>query len=151
MNKGFTLIELLVVLAIIAALAGFAIANFGSTEKATQLASMKGDMRTAITQMQIAKINDADFSLIAGTAKKKEVAATVAAQEALVFTGASTQVSPNNKLTIVSAATFGADGTIADDATCDYSILIESEKADKKVIYNKCSTNGDVAPRAVAK
>ncbi len=48
MKKGFTLVELLFVMAIIAILAGFAIANVkGSTRKAKEL-SLKHDLRNTI-------------------------------------------------------------------------------------------------------
>ena len=55
MKKGFTLIELLVVIGIIGALAGFAISKLGSADKALAVASVKQDVRSAVSQDLINK------------------------------------------------------------------------------------------------
>ena len=152
MKKGFTLIELLVVLAIIAALAGFAIANFGSTEKATQLASMKQDLRNAITQMQIAKINGAVINdNTVTTAVVIDNSASAQANEAAAGGAGMVQVSPGNKITLI-ADSFFRDHNPADIAQnhgCDFSIVVSSPKVpEKAVAFRQCvgSMNGDNEP-----
>ncbi|MCK9372443.1 MAG: type II secretion system GspH family protein [Sulfuricurvum sp.] len=51
-KKGFTLVELLFVMAIIAILAGFAIANLKDSTRVATENSMKNDAKNAITQQQ---------------------------------------------------------------------------------------------------
>ena len=52
MRKGFTLVELLFVMAIIAILAGFAIANLKDSSKVATVNSIKNDVRNAIAVEQ---------------------------------------------------------------------------------------------------
>lgn len=52
MRKGFTLVELLFVMAIIAILAGFAIANLKDSSKTAAINAMKNDARNAIAAQQ---------------------------------------------------------------------------------------------------
>lgn len=52
LRKGFTLVELLFVMAIIAILAGFAIANLKDSTKTASISAMKNDARTAIAIQQ---------------------------------------------------------------------------------------------------
>ena len=52
LRKGFTLVELLFVMAIIAILAGFAIANLKDSPKTAAINAMKNDARTAIAIQQ---------------------------------------------------------------------------------------------------
>lgn len=52
LRKGFTLVELLFVMAIIAILAGFAIANLKDSSKTAAISAMKNDARTAIAIQQ---------------------------------------------------------------------------------------------------
>lgn len=49
-KKGFTLVELLFVMAIIAILAGFAIANLKDSTRVATINSMKNDAKNAIAQ-----------------------------------------------------------------------------------------------------
>ena len=52
MRKGFTLVELLFVMAVIAILAGFAIANLKGSTSAANVTAMKNDARNAIAAAQ---------------------------------------------------------------------------------------------------
>ena len=137
-NKaGFTLIELLVVIGIIAALAGFAITNLGSADKALQLASMKQDVKSTITQIQIGAVNGDGL-----TTTKVDVAAKPLAQSANIGTNIDTQLSPNNALSAQAVTcTAGQPG---------YYIVVTSTKYDtgKEVGYNSCQ---DVAPKTDVK
>jgi len=145
-NKaGFTLIELLVVIGIIAALAGFAITNLGSADKALQLASMKQDVKSAITQAQIADINGNSLKIY--TTSLDVTAAQPLAGNVKVLDSndnllMTIQVSPNNVMSIKGSV-------VCKDGTPGYSIVATSAKYDsaKEVGFNSCQ---DVAPVTAA-
>ncbi len=56
-NKGFTLVELLIVIVILGILAAIVIARFAGATKETKEASLKGNLRTIRSSLEIDKAN----------------------------------------------------------------------------------------------
>ncbi len=71
-ESGFTLIELLVVILIIGILAAIALPAFLGQQKKGQDASIKSDVRNAVSQMETCYANTQDYSTCTATEIKKE-------------------------------------------------------------------------------
>jgi len=133
MKKGFTLVELLFVMAIIAILAGFAIANLQDSTKTAITTSMKNDARNAIAAEQTAYANEQEY----GTANcnfkdlTNGICSLTGTNDSKVGT---TTVSKGNEVVIeTSTCDNGVDG---------YSVTVtNSQVNDKSITYNSCTNS----------
>ena len=129
LRKGFTLVELLFVMAIIAILAGFAIANLKDSSKTATLNSMKNDARAAIAIEQTYFAENQAYDTADGTADANGVLAG--------DNGAKFSLSKGNTLT--------ATEEDCGDGTIGFSISVKNPTnvPGKEIKYNSC-TDGSI-------
>jgi len=137
MKKGFTLVELLFVMAIIAILAGFAIANLQDSTTTALTTSMKNDARNAIAAEQTAYANEQSYGT--ATCDFKDLTNGICPLEGTDSDGnvidiGTTTVSKGNKVVIeTSTCDNGVDG---------YSVTVtNSQVNDKSITYDSCTNS----------
>ena len=128
-RHGFTLVELLFVMAIIAILAGFAIANLKDSTKAAAVNAMKNDARNAVAIQQTHFAETQTYDSADGTGDANGVLEGTE--------GAKFSVSPNNTLT--TAQKDCGDGTIG----FTVKVVNPTNVPGKAVTFDSC-TDGKI-------
>ena len=149
LRQGFTLVELLFVMAIIAILAGFAIANLGSSTHSATILSMKNDARNAISSeeayfSQNQAFDTADCSAYAPG--DNAYATGQCAGDGLGGPDIDVSVSKHNEVVLgVNHCTDGSQG---------FTVLVKNKQIEngsgKQITYNSC-TGGKLAFAVPAK
>ena len=129
LRKGFTLVELLFVMAIIAILAGFAIANLKDSSKTAAINGMKNDARNAIAIQQTYFADNQSYDSADGAGDANGVL--------LGDNGAKFSVSNNDTLTTASEDC--GDGTVG----FTLKVTNPTNVPGKAVTYNSC-TDGKI-------
>jgi len=129
LRKGFTLVELLFVMAIIAILAGFAIANLKDSSKTASINGMKNDARAAIAIQQTYFAENQTYDNADGTGDANGVL--------VGDNGAKFSISNNDTLTTASKDC--GDGTIG----FTVKVVNPTNVPGKQVSYDSC-TDGKI-------
>ena len=126
MKKGFTLIELLFVMAIIAILAGFAIANLKGSTSSAIITSMKNDARNAIAAEQAFFAENQRYSQIASGTEPDE-------------NGFKENDLDNFRVSVSKGNNIGITRNNCEDGSAGFQITVEnSNLSDKTVEFDSC-------------
>ena len=141
LRKGFTLVELLFVMAIIAILAGFAIANLKDSSKTATVNSMKNDARNAIAveQTYFAEYQGYD---------------SVSCEEGTDDTNGQCtgdgDVGPGIKVSVSKGNTLDISTKSCGDGTVGYTISVTNDQYDDEITFDSCNDgkiqHSDVQP-----
>lgn len=134
-KKGFTLVELLFVMAIVAILAGFAIANLKDSTTVATVNSIKNDVKNAVSQQQTYFAANQDYTTV--------TAANGAYTD--LNNGMITTVE-GVKITVSKGNTIETQPETCDDNSVGFSVTVSNAKIAKQVSYNSCTdgTMGNV-------
>ena len=140
LRQGFTLVELLFVMAIIAILAGFAIANLKGSSKTATVNSMKNDARNAIAveQTYFAEnqvYDSADCSAYDSTGNAYDTGKCQGDDQAATGTPIEISVSKGNEV-VTSTKDCG-------DGTTGFTVDVTNNNINDSVTYDSC-TNGKI-------
>lgn len=125
MRKGFTLVELLFVMAIIAILAGFAIANMQGSKDTAVITSMKNDARNATATEATSLANFQEYDTVA-TATAGDAHGKVQGDLGHVTFG----LSKGNLIQVVNSN--------CQNGSTGYKITITNDKLADTVSYDSC-------------
>ena len=126
LRKGFTLVELLFVMAIIAILAGFAIANLKDSSKVATVNSIKNDVRNAIAVEQTYFAENQAYDTASGSGTNGNLTGDK---------GARFSISKGNTLDITTED--------CGDGTLGYSITGTNDQYADTVTFDSC-TDGKI-------
>ena len=127
-NSGFTLVEILIVVVILGILAAIVIPQFSDASTEARVSSLRGDLQTMRSQIQLYKIQHNDYLPGAGTATFTQAligytdvagAVWVSGTSTGTMFGPYLQAIPTNPFTTTSTITEGT-GSAGNDTTAWY-------------------------------
>lgn len=123
-KKGFTLVELLFVMAIIAILAGFAIANLKDSTKVATEKSMQNDAKNAITIQQTYFAANQDYDTILGTE---------------VITNGMLETAAGTKFTVSKGNVIVSTAQVCTDGGQGFTVNVSNAKLAEELSFDSCT------------